>query len=151
MPKDKAHAITQAVQAECIALRVRLLSRAVTAIYDDALRSFGLTINQFSLLVVVSRLAKTTAKRVAQTMLMDPSTVSRNLERMRKEGWLRGITGDDARTQELTLTAKGAHLVAKAHPAWLKAQSEARRVLGKKNTAMLKSVADGIWGKAGTA
>jgi hypothetical protein len=63
MKDAKISKVTETILAECIAIRVRLLSRALTAIYDDALRTFGLTINQFSTLVVVSRMGKATAKK----------------------------------------------------------------------------------------
>lgn len=147
MPKEKLREITNCIAEECLASRVRLLNRAITAIYDDALRTLGLTVNQLNLLVGISRLKKTTAKDVSQTLLMDPSTVSRNLERMYKEGWLKSTPGEDARSQELELTEKGWRLLEKAHPAWRKAQEEAQGILGAKNAAALKIVAERIWPK----
>ena len=41
----------ETVARECIANKVRLLNRAVTAIYDETLRPHGLKISQMSVLV----------------------------------------------------------------------------------------------------
>ena len=142
--KMNLRSMTRMVQSECIALRVRLLNRAITAIYDDALRKAGLTVNQFSMLTVVSRIKHPTAKDVSGFLLMDPSTASRNLERMRKEGWIKGTPGEDARYQKLTLTDKGLRLLEKAHPAWRKAQQKAEQLLGEQNSVSLKKVVGDI-------
>lgn len=140
--ENKLNGIMEVVQNECIAFRVRLLNRAVTAIYDKALRGSGLTVNQFGMLMLVSRMENATAKKAARFMLMDPSTVSRNLERMRKRGWLRGTPGEDARSMELEITEKGLRALEKAQPAWRKAQVRVREVLGEENAESLKSVVD---------
>jgi DNA-binding MarR family transcriptional regulator len=60
-------------------------------------------------------------------MLMDPSTVSRNLERMPKEGWLKRMSGQDARFQELLVTEKGRLLLKRAFPAGKKLRNEPKK------------------------
>ena len=45
------------IAGQCLAVRVRLLNRTITAIYDDALRPLGLTVGQLNILVVVRRAA----------------------------------------------------------------------------------------------
>jgi hypothetical protein len=40
---------------ECLGFQARLLSRLVTAVYDDALAEIGLRVSQFSLLNAVAR------------------------------------------------------------------------------------------------
>jgi len=151
MDKKRVEAIAVNIMAECIGLRVRLLNRWLTSIYDDALRPMGVTTNQFNLLIALSRLGKTTAKRISKLMLMDASTVSRTLERMRKEGWVKGTTAEDARSEDLTVTEKGLDLLKKAHPAWCAAQDRARRILGEKNVATIHEVGEVLWTKARTA
>jgi len=149
MPNDtKLRTITRTISADCIALRVRLLNRAVTAIYDEAFRGLGLTANQLNLLVAVSKIGKGTAKQLSTIMFMDPSTVSRNLERMRKEGWLRATILDDARSQELSVTDKGLRLLKRAYPFWQNAQAQARKVLGHGNASAISEVAQGVWSMA---
>src|SRR5262245_9110380 len=144
MGNNKMPYITETISGECFALRVRMLNRALTALYDDAFRTLGLTANQFSLLTAVSRMKKATAKRLSTAMLMDPSTVSRSLERMRKEGWVKGTIGDDARSQELSLTEKGSHVLEQAFPLWQKAQVRVRKLLGRAGAYALNELAEGL-------
>ena len=52
--RERADALHDLVARECIATKVRLLNRAVTAIYDEALRPFGLKVTQMTVLVTVA-------------------------------------------------------------------------------------------------
>ena len=58
MSADERDDLIEAVSRECIANKVRLLTRAVTAIYDEALRPHGLKVSQMSVLVTVSTLGR---------------------------------------------------------------------------------------------
>ena len=44
------------IAADCLAARVRLLSRTITGIYDEALRPLGVTVGQLNILVTVAKL-----------------------------------------------------------------------------------------------
>lgn len=129
--------LTETIAGGCIASRVRFLNRVVTSIYDEALRPLGVTINQLNMLVALSRMGEATAKQVGSVLQMEPSTISRNLKRMRKEGWVRATSGSDARTVQLTVSLQGAHLIRMAMPAWRKAQARAREMLGSGYTNAL--------------
>jgi DNA-binding MarR family transcriptional regulator len=125
--KEKTSSI---IAKECLAIQVRYLNRVVTSIYDQALRPLGITINQLTILVALSQMQEATAKQVGSFLQMDPSTMSRNLERMRKSGWIRSTTGDDARTVRLSVAPSGSRLIEKAFPFWEKAQKRAHQVMG---------------------
>ena len=53
---------------------------------------------------------------------MEKSTVSRNLDRMRKKGWIEITNRDDGPSQVIGVTEKGAKLLAAVHAEWEKAQ-----------------------------
>src|SRR5919202_4550054 len=106
----------------CIAVRLRLLNRVVTNLYDDALRPLGLKVSQMNLLVVTAKLGVARPAQVCDLLQLDTSTLSRNVERMRAQGWLEVVPGEDARTQPFRLTAQGRRLLERAVPAWEKAQ-----------------------------
>ena len=139
----KLQLIADTIAGDCIAVRVRTLNRVITTVYDHLLRPLGLTINQLNMLVVIIKVSKPTAKSIARILKMETSTVSRNLERMRNQGWLT-VRGQKGRTQELGITPKGADLMAKAVQAWRKAQDRAQIILGQKDFAMLFQISDGI-------
>ncbi len=138
----KSTTTAQRIASECLAGRARLISRAVSTIYDDALRPHGITTAQMGILVAVSALGQPRSSDVAKTLCLEKSTLSRNLDRMIDHGWLEIVSGDDARSQRLRATSKGARLVEKVAPAWQTAQRRARTLLGEKGAATLQRVGD---------
>jgi DNA-binding MarR family transcriptional regulator len=115
---------------DCLATRLRMANRVITKVYDDALRSFGLTVSQLSMLVLAVARGFIHQSVVGAELQLDDSTLSRNLERMRANGWLQKVSGDDARVHSYRLTEAGKALVDKAIPAWRRAQGKAQRLLG---------------------
>jgi DNA-binding MarR family transcriptional regulator len=130
-----------AIARTCIAVRLRLLNRVVTNLYDDALRPLGLKVSQLNLLVVTAKLGLARPARVCEILQLDPSTLSRNVERMRARGWLEVVPGADARTQPFLLTAQGKRLLERAVPAWKQAQQQACELLGEDGVALLTRTA----------
>jgi DNA-binding MarR family transcriptional regulator len=122
--------LTELVARECIATKVRLLNRAVTAIYDEALRPHGLKVSQMSILVTVARMGQPSPGAVGRILHLEASTLSRNVDRMRARGWLAAVPTEDGRAHLLRLTARGRRLLRDAHSAWRAAQERAGRLLG---------------------
>ena len=85
------------IAGECLAVRVRTLNRAVTALYDEALRPHGLRVGQLNLLVAVARMGTARPGDLCRILRMDKSTLSRDVEVMRRNGWLEV---DDRATSE---------------------------------------------------
>ena len=129
------------ISKTCIAVRLRLLNRVVTNLYDDALRSLGLKVSQLNILVVTARLGLARPAQVCDILQLDTSTLSRNVERMRAHGWLEVVPGEDARTQSFRLTTSGKRLIEKAVPAWEEAQRQASELLGDQGIALLDKAA----------
>src|SRR5205823_13367306 len=125
MDKPEATTSVETIARTCVAVRVRLLNRVVTKYYDDALRPLGLKVSQLNILIVTARLGLARPARVCEVLQLDTSTLSRNVERMRGQGWLEVVPDEDARTQPFRLTPRGKRLIEKALPAWEKAQRQA--------------------------
>ncbi|HEY7326514.1 MAG TPA: MarR family winged helix-turn-helix transcriptional regulator [Gemmataceae bacterium] len=125
----------------CIAVRLRLLNRVVTNFYDEALRPLGLKVSQLNILIVTSRLSLARHGQVCEILQLDTSTLSRNVERMRAQGWLEVVPEEDGRAQPFRLTAKGKRLIEKAIPAWEEAQRQAIELLGDEGIALLDKTA----------
>jgi DNA-binding MarR family transcriptional regulator len=121
----------------CIAVRLRLLNRVVTNLYDETLRPLGLKVSQMNILIVTAKLGLGRPAQVCEILQLDASTLSRNVERMRAHGWLEVVGGQDARTQPFRLTPQGRRLIEKAIPAWEKAQRQATGLLGNEGIALL--------------
>jgi DNA-binding MarR family transcriptional regulator len=126
----------------CIAVRLRLLNRVVTNLYDEALRPLGLKVSQLNILIVAAKLGVVRPAQVCEYLQLDASTLSRNVERMRTHGWLEAVLDDeDARAQPFRLTAQGRRLIEKAVPAWEEAQRRAAALLGGEGMAVLEKAA----------
>jgi DNA-binding MarR family transcriptional regulator len=131
----------ETIARDCIAVRLRLLNRVVTKLYDGALRPLGLRASQLNILVVTAKLGLARPGRVCEILQLDTSTLSRNLERMRGRGWLEVVTEEDARAQPFRLTPQGRELIEKAVPAWEKAQRQAKELLADEGIALLDQAA----------
>src|SRR5262249_23681683 len=125
----------------CIAGRLRLLNRVVTNLYDDALRPLRVKISQANILIVTAKLGVALPTQVCDILQLDLSTLSPNVELMRKKGWLEIVPGEDGRTHPFRLTEQGRRLVERAIPAWEKAQEKARALLGDELVSLLGQAA----------
>jgi DNA-binding MarR family transcriptional regulator len=114
----------------CVGYRVRRLSRMVSAIYDEAFGPLKLKISQFGILVMLSRRGPSSPADLCRVVMMDKSTASRNLQRMRQRGWISVVQDGAGPGQKVSLTAQGAQILQRAFPLWRKAQEEATRRLG---------------------
>jgi DNA-binding MarR family transcriptional regulator len=138
---QKSSQAVDTIARNCIAVRLRLLNRVVTNLYDDALRPLGLKVSQLNILVVTAKLGLAQPAKVCDILRLDTSTLSRNVERMRAKGWLEVVPGEDARTQPFRLTTQGRRLLERAVPAWEQAQEQAGELLGDEGIALLNKAA----------
>ena len=74
---------------ECIATQARELSRVVTRIYDKALRPVGVRTTQLGVLVAAGKMGVARPAMVCRVLKMDASTLSRTVDRLVSNGWLR--------------------------------------------------------------
>src|SRR5206468_2112465 len=107
----------------CAAGNLRRTTRALTQLYDDMLQPSGLRITQFSLLVNIGRIEQATIGQLAELLIIDRTTLTRNLRVLEKDGLLETVDGGDQRTHTVRLTVKGERALAKALPLWEQAQA----------------------------
>jgi DNA-binding MarR family transcriptional regulator len=139
MDKSPSDSAIEAIARDCIAVRLRLLNRVVTNVYDEALRPLRLKVSQLNILVAAGKLGIARPAQVCKILELDPSTLSRNVERMRAHGLLETVSDHDARLQPFRLTAQGRRLIERALPRWGKAQDLARELLGEEGISLLSA------------
>jgi len=139
MASKQTNPTIDTIAGECIAVRMRMLNRVVTNIYDDALRPLGLKVSQMNILVAAAKLGTARPAELCERLHLGVSTLSRNVERMKERGWLEVIPDVDGRAQPFRLTAKGRKLLEKAAPAWKQSQQVAADLLGDVIVAQLGS------------
>src|SRR5947207_9822760 len=125
----------------CIAVRLRLLNRVITNLYDNALRPLGLKVSQLNILIVTAQLGLARPAQVCEVLELDASTLSRNVKPLQAHGWLEVVPGEDARAQPFRLTPQGKRLIQKAVTAWEEAQRRASELLGDEGIALLDRAA----------
>ena len=118
------------VANECVAVRLRMLNRVITNIYDDALRPLDLKVSQMNILVAAAKMGTARPVEVCEHLHLDVSTLSRNVERMKARGWLEVVRDEDGRSQPFRATRQGRKLLEMAVPAWSAAQQQVKKVLG---------------------
>lgn len=130
-------------------MRIRTISRAVSRIYDEALRPHGIKGTQLSILAIVSILGQAEPSEICRMLHLEASTLSRNMGRMRAKGWLKVSPRRDRRAHRLKLTPKGNRLLMEAFPAWREAQEKVTSLLGKRNAGAIGRMAETLWRKTG--
>jgi len=114
----------------CIALRVRRMSRIVTRVYDDALRGLGITASQYTLLAQLANRDGITAVEIGYTLDIEKSTLSRNLKRLLALGLIIMDPPAGRRGRGLHLTTTGQSTLQAAYPIWQTAQARVKTVMG---------------------
>src|SRR5881396_2230409 len=130
-------AIIDKIAGECVAVRLRMLNRVITNIYDNALRPLDLKVSQMNILVAAAKMGTARPLEVCEYLHLDVSTLSRNVERMKGRGWLEVVPDEDRRSQPFRLTPQGRKLLEKAVPAWSAAQQQVKQVLGDEIVSQL--------------
>jgi DNA-binding MarR family transcriptional regulator len=114
----------------CASFNFRKTARAVTRLYDMALKESGIRSTQFAILVGIAKSQPVSIGKLGDLLVIDGTTLTRSLRLLQKEGLI-AISNRAAKRQRfLTLTAKGVHTLARAVPAWRKAQEQFVRTVG---------------------
>jgi len=137
MNEREASILAKGVAAECLGYRVRLLNRVITNIYDRAMQPLGLKANQANILTMLSYIGHASSADISRVLVMEKSTVSRTVNRMKKNGWINVDGNGNGPSQAITVTAEGRKRMASAHEQWKKAQKQATELLGKEGVAAI--------------
>jgi DNA-binding MarR family transcriptional regulator len=121
----------------CTSFNLRKAARVVTHQYDDILKSSGLRSTQFSLLTVLSKSGAETISNLAHKLVMDRTTLTRNLKPLQSQGWVQRVPGEDRRTRAWSITSSGRKVLAEALPLWQKAQRQTIEQLTQKRWSSL--------------
>ena len=132
--------IAEEMAAQCIAVRVRFVGRVITSLYDRVLRKFDIKVNQASMLVFLTIHNGSGPGDIGTALQMEKSTVSRNLDRMRKKGWIEVGPRDEGASQVIRVTESGHKLLLAVHREWQKAQASARELLGVKGVQSINAL-----------
>ncbi len=132
---------TLEVRDTCLCLHTQRAARALARYFDDALRPYGLTNGQFSLLMALNRPEPPSIAPVARLLAMDRTTLTAALKPLQKNSLVEIIADtSDRRSRLLLLTPKGSDLLAKAVPVWRETHAELESNLLNGNGDILRSL-----------
>jgi DNA-binding MarR family transcriptional regulator len=115
----------------CFCASLRRASRALTQLYDHALRPLGLRATQFTVLQALSLAGEVPQGELGRILAMDSTTLTRTLEIMRRNSWVAVRHGKDKRERWLRLAKAGEAQLKGALPYWERVQAQLRRRFGK--------------------
>ena len=138
---NETQSAAQAMTADCLCFRARRVSRALTRMYDEALRPLGIQATQLTLLNAVAMCGAdgATMPRLADALAMDGTTLSRNLRPLERTGLVRiSRHAADRRVRLALLTPAGERTVADALPLWRHAHDRVVGALGEEASLELR-------------
>ena len=125
----------------CTCFNLRKAARAVTQVYDEALKPTGLRATQLSLLAMISGIGPITISELSKQMVMDRTTLTRNLKPLIAQNYVTMTIGEDRRQRSVELTPKGRNCLEKATTLWENIQRDISDSLGsKKWNELMKSL-----------
>jgi len=117
--------------SSCTCGELRKAARAITLLYDNALKSSGLLSTQLNVLDVICNSDSTKISDLSGKQGMDRTTLTRNLSVLERQGFIKISPGRDHRTKIVTATQKGHNAVAKALPLWNEVQDKVKQQMGE--------------------
>ena len=121
----------------CVCLNLRKAARAVTQLHDSAMQPLGVRATQFSTLAALSLVGPVPLSPLAEALVMDRTTLTRDLRPLEKAGYVKSVPGTDRRVRLLSLTPAGKALVEEGLPIWAGLQDAMFAALGEQEWGRL--------------
>ena len=128
---------------ECTGFNLRKAMRAVQNLYDEAFRPLGIKGTQYTVLGHAFSYGPITLSKLAEIMVLDRTTLARNLTPLEKKGLIEIKSGSDRRTRYINITDEGKAVLSKALPIWKETQESIKDKIGKENwSSMISNMKD---------
>ncbi len=136
---------TLLVRDTCLCLATQRAARRLARRFDEAMRPFGLTSGQFSLLNALNRPTPPSMGPVAELLAVDRTTLTAALKPLQRRGWV-SVAPDEAdpRRRLLTLTLAGHAILLEALPSWHRVQAGLEALLPGGDAAALRRALDAL-------
>lgn len=124
----------------CNCSALRKASRRISQLYDEALGPYGIKVTQRSMLEHIAKAGAPSISELADAMAMDRSVMTRNLQPLEREGWVKALVDpNDRRSRHVVLTAAGQAKLVETFDAWKTAQAGFERAFGQAASADLRA------------
>lgn len=130
----------------CMCGSFRRTARALTQVYESALRPVGLRATQLTVMQMLVRAGEVSQGRLGEMMAMDSTSLTRTLAIMVRKGWIAERRGKDRRERWLRLSRAGVAKLGQALPVWEEVQARVRRQVGQKEWSALLRMTQEVTG-----
>ena len=131
--------------AACNCLALRQATRHVTQFYDRFISPLGLRATQYSILARLHRKGPMTINALAADLVMDRTTLGRNIRPLQRDGLIAIGPGEtDRRRKELRLTRSGLTRFQAAQKGWTKAQAKFEHAFGVRRAKALRTLLEDV-------
>ena len=127
---------------DCTSLKIRKFDRLLTRQYDFAMAKANIKTTQFSLLTHIKNYGPILLTDLSHRMVMDKSTLTRNLTILGESGWVKQVIGTDARSRLVSITTKGVKKLLEATELWAAQQKHIAETLGDQRMSALNLLLD---------
>src|ERR1700756_4606109 len=114
----------------CLCATFRRTARALSQVYDEAVRPLGLKTTQFTILQSLSLAGEVSQGQLGEILALDSTTLTRTLAIMGRRGWIARRRGEDGREWRLTLSKAGRKEFERVSPTWDRVQERLHKQLG---------------------
>lgn len=124
----------------CLTFNLLRAGRSAARGFETRLRQLGLTSPQFTALAFLSGFGEIAVGELAARSGSDRTTMTRNLDLLRKRGWIEPAPSKDQRVHSYRLTDAGRETLQAALPLWRAYQRNLVEGLGRNRAAELLDV-----------
>ena len=124
----------------CYWKKLRVITTSVTKRYEDALKPYGIAINQYCILSNINKMNTPSTSALANAIELDRTTLVRTLAPLEKRGLIRDTSSLKSRDRALELTEEGKALLEKARTSWQSVQTDVEQLFGAENIAAIESM-----------
>jgi DNA-binding MarR family transcriptional regulator len=132
----------------CLCSSFRRTARALSQVYEEAMRPTGLRITQFTVLQTLARTGEVKQGRLGEILVMDSTSLTRTLRIMLQQGWIAERRGEDQRERWLKLSKAGETKLKFATASWEKVQARLQAKLGESGWKSLMQWTNQVTGMA---
>jgi DNA-binding MarR family transcriptional regulator len=132
----------------CLCSSFRRTARALSQVYEEAMRPTGLRITQFTILQALARTGEVKQGRLGEILVMDSTSLTRTLRIMLQQGWIAERRGEDQRERWLKLSKAGETKLKFATASWEKVQARVQAKLGEAGWKSLMQWTNQVTGMA---
>ena len=120
----------QLKSSRCHCVNLRRAAQALTEYYDLAMKPYGITLNQYSIMQNIRRIEPCSVAELSRVLRLDRTTLVRNLKTLTERELVVDKKEAKNRDRKLECSLEGKEILEKAVPAWERTQKELEEYIG---------------------